>query len=295
MNSEFFRKLSDMGIMLSQYPTESGMLYRAYRDGFLVREFTDTDLASDQEGVINSLNQESLEAACEVLRPDFFRKLQELDVSIVRQPTWGGMIYHANFKGNVVLSFSDKELVLVPSWILRKIEQKVRPKRVFLISGYTTDNNGNHGSIGAGKTTIANELAKRLDATVLSFATPLKEACKALGVDKGHHKFRALIKRVSEVADEVLGTDWIGEAALKAVETNQSVIFDDWRRSWDCIPLATQYDVIISIQVRRNISHCVKGVYENQNFESDIVVENNGTVEECVDEIMKKLEEMDGS
>lgn len=86
------------------------------------------------------------------------------------------------------------------------------------------------GKAGAGKTTLANMLSKRLESSkVLSFANPVKKIAYELGWDGNKDNAgRKLLQTIGDVGREYKETIWI-ELSLREINKEKYIIFDDLR------------------------------------------------------------------
>lgn len=192
-------------------------------------------------------------------------------------------------------------------------------KTIVLLSGYTTDKNGNHGSIGAGKTRVAGALASTIlntpivslgfvdtqtwptlwSLTSLSFAEPLKRALQEVEVLKTQPEFREIIQRFSEIIlefDQNRFTRMLYERAMNA--SASVVVVDDWRLLREYVWLSRQDGIkLVTVRVKRNVTECPQGAFEDElalltDATFDIVVDNNGKIEETVQQILEGLKSL---
>jgi energy-coupling factor transporter ATP-binding protein EcfA2 len=89
------------------------------------------------------------------------------------------------------------------------------------------------GKSGSGKSTLARELSRLLDARVLSFAAPLKDGLRAMGVlEDGDPTNRPLLQGIASVIRSVKGPDTFVELMDRQLSRRfrrANVIIDDLR------------------------------------------------------------------
>lgn len=189
------------------------------------------------------------------------------------------------------------------------IHQMTHAKTVILIAGHTTDNSGQHGSIGAGKTTIARALAEKQKTMepveVKSFAGLLRSQVRLSwqGIDWDQHLTGAVVNGFSyrEIMESIANAYRYIDPMIYArhvcetMAPNGLTIIDDCRTCDEyiftrrhCIDNRIQ---LVPVMLYRNVTDPVRQSVVEQSIHdlraNFFGINNNDSIESSVGEIIR--------
>jgi hypothetical protein len=139
------------------------------------------------------------------------------------------------------------------------------------------------GNMGVGKTTLANEIAGRLNGYVLPFAAPVKSIAKSMGWNgEKDERGRRLLQLIgTECGRECIGEDvWVRRWLASLVEDSESpsaVIADDVRFENEADAIRARGGLIV--RVTRPGFDGDGHASETQRVDAHMEIANDGTVE----------------
>lgn len=156
-------------------------------------------------------------------------------------------------------------------------------------------------TIGSGKTLLASTLLSTYQFRVISFAAPIKECLRAMGLTDdeihGHGKelpHAMLGGRSPRFAMQSLGTEWgrnligpdiwveIWRRKVTALPVNTPIVCDDVRFQNEADVIRTLGGIIVRIQ-RDDVTPTSNHSSEAQDFPADVTLTNNGTTRQFME------------
>ena len=164
------------------------------------------------------------------------------------------------------------------------------------------------GYIGSGKTLLADALCSKHNFTKLKMAYPIKKMLSSVGLsyyhlegDNKEIEAELLCGKTPRFAMQTLGTEWgrkiIGDniwvnlwstKAEELTSMNQGVVADDVRFENEVKIIKDMGGIIV--RMTRPSSVKTSHESESQDFDADLVIENNGTTEKVINFIPKILQ-----
>ena len=164
------------------------------------------------------------------------------------------------------------------------------------------------GYIGSGKTLLADALCSKHNFTKVKMAYPIKKMLSSVGLSYSHLEgankeieTELLCNKTPRFAMQTLGTEWgrkiMGDniwvnlwstKANELTSMNQGVVADDVRFLNEVNIIRDLGGVIIRMERPSSIK--TNHESENQDFDADLVIENNDTVEKIINSIPKILQ-----
>ena len=164
------------------------------------------------------------------------------------------------------------------------------------------------GYIGSGKTLLADALCSKHNFTKVKMAYPIKKMLSSVGLSYSHLEgmnkeieTELLCNKTPRFAMQTLGTEWgrkiMGDniwvnlwstKVSELTSMNQGVVADDVRFLNEAKIIRDMGGVIVRME--RPSSTKTNHESEDQNFDADLVIENNDTIEKIFNSIPKILQ-----